>query len=63
MNLAGMKETTPTESKGLTVRWSNEERNEINAEAKLQGIKPTQIVRMAVKQYLDRKKRDRGEQK
>ena len=47
----------------LTIRWSTGERKEIDQEAKQQGIKPTQVIRIAVRQYLDRKKRERVEQK
>ena len=56
------KKPTPAKTRkrpDLGVRWTEGERSEIDAIAKEKGIKATQVVRMAFREYLMREKKRR----
>jgi hypothetical protein len=50
--------TPQRKRKDLGAGWTESERAEIDALAELKGVKPTQIIRMAVKKYLLDAKRE-----
>lgn len=47
------KQPKATKRPDLGARWSHKERAEIDAAAARKGVKPTQIIRMAVRKFLD----------
>jgi hypothetical protein len=55
--------TTPKKSpkqQPLGIRWTEDERKSIDACADDKGVGPTQVIRMAVKKYLDEHRRSKN---